>query len=176
MPDGPREITLIANFHSRSTAARFGAVQDALRAAGVQIVECHAVPRGKTLSKRLREILKEGCTEIVAVAGGDGSMTRAAQELAHRKHVLAVLPLGTGNSFAHSLGIHDVDAAVETVLSGKCRKIDAGVVNGRYFANFATVGLTSEIAANTPDILKRVAGVGGYVLGGIVPALRKQRF
>jgi YegS/Rv2252/BmrU family lipid kinase len=170
------DITLIANFHSRSTATKFGEVQDALRGAGVGIAECHAVPRGKILSERLHEIVREGATEIIAVAGGDGSMTRAAQELAHRNHTLAVLPLGTGNSFAHSLGIHDVEEAVKTVATGECRKIDVGVVNGRYFANFATVGLTSEIAANTPDILKRVAGVGGYVLGGIMPALRKHRF
>lgn len=141
----------------------------------MRIAACHAVGRGRELTKRLRKIVKDE-PEIVAVAGGDGSMTRAAGELAHRKIALGVLPLGTGNSFAHSIGIHDVESAVETIASGERRKVDLGVVNGRFFANFSTIGLTSEIAAATPDLLKRIAGVGAYVLAGIIPALRNHRF
>ena len=123
----------------------------------------------------MRKIVKDE-PDFVAVAGGDGSMTRAAAELAHRRTTLGVLPLGTGNSFAHSLGIDDLESAVRTLASGEVRKVDLGVVNGRYFANFSTIGLTSDIAASTPDLLKRIAGVGAYVLAGIIPALRNHRF
>lgn len=150
-------------------------MQRALLAAGVRIAACYAVGRGRELTKRLRKVVKEE-PEIVAVAGGDGSMTRAAAELAHSKITLGVLPLGTGNSFAHSLDIHGIEAAIATIASGECRKIDLGIVNGCHFANFSTIGLTSDIAAGTPDALKRIAGVGAYVLAGIVPALRKERF
>jgi diacylglycerol kinase (ATP) len=170
-----KEIILIANFGSRATERQLGGVQAALIDAGVRITASHAVARGRELTKRLRAIVKQE-PPIIAVAGGDGSMTRAAAELVHRRSVLAVLPLGTGNSFARSLGIPDVQTAVSTIATGKCCKIDVGIVNGRCFANFATIGLTSEIAAHTPDVLKRIAGVGAYVLAGLVPALRDHRF
>ena len=150
-------------------------MQRALLAAGLRINACHAVGRGRELTQRLRKIVKDE-PRIVVVAGGDGSMTRAVAELAHSKIALGVMPLGTGNSFAHSIGISDLESAVATIASGECRKVDLGIVNGRHFANFATVGLTSEIAASTPDVLKRMAGVGAYVLAGIIPALRKTRF
>ena len=170
-----KKIILVANFGSRAAERQLGAVQAALIDAGVRITASHAVGRGRELSKRLRTILKDE-PPIIAVAGGDGSMTRAVAELAHRRSVLAVLPLGTGNSFARSLGIPDVQTAIAAIATGKCCKIDVGIVNGRYFANFATIGLTSEIAARTPDVLKRIAGVGAYVLAGLVPALRDHRF
>jgi len=170
-----REIALIGNLGSRTTQRDFAAVQDALRGAGVRIVECHAVSRGRELSRRLRKVVREGA-EIVAVAGGDGSMTRAAAELAHKRCTLGVLPLGTGNSFARSLGIDDVDEAVQTIAHGRVRKVDLGIVNGCYFANFATIGLPSEIAAGTPDKLKRISGVAAYVLTGIVRGLRSRHF
>lgn len=166
---------LLGNFGSRETERQFGAVQDALREAGVRIVESHAASRGRELSKILRRVVRDGA-KIVAVAGGDGSMTRAAQVLAKRRCTLAVLPLGTGNSFARSLGIGSVEVAVDTIARGEATKVDVGVVNGRHFANFATVGLPSEVAASTPETLKRVSGIAAYVISGIISGLRSRRF
>ena len=166
---------LLGNFGSRGTEGQFGAVQDALRAKGVRIAECRAARRGRDLSRLLRDAVRDGA-KIVAVAGGDGSMSRAAEALANRRCTLAVLPLGTGNSFARSLGIDNVETAVETIARGRRRKVDLGIVNGRHFANFATIGLPSDVAANTPEPLKRISGVAAYVAFGIVSGLRSRRF
>jgi YegS/Rv2252/BmrU family lipid kinase len=142
----------------------------------VRIVECHSANGGKEVAKRVRAAVRDGA-EIVAVAGGDGAMARAVQELAHRRTILGVIPLGTGNSFARSLGIGvDFDAAVRTIALGEPRKVDLGIVNGCYFANFAAIGVPAEIAAATPKLLKRLAGTLSYVLAGVFSGLKSKPF
>jgi len=47
-------------------------------------------------------------TDLIAVAGGDGTVGRVARRMAGRGIPLAVLPLGTANNIATSLGIVDI--------------------------------------------------------------------
>lgn len=142
----------------------------------MRIAECHSANGGKEVGRRVRDAIREGA-EIIAVAGGDGAMARAAQRLAHQRAILGVIPLGTGNSFARSLGIGtELDSAVRTIALGQTRKVDLGIVNGCYFANFSTIGVPAEIAAVTPDFLKRATGMLSYVLAGIFPALKSKPF
>ena len=143
--------------------------------AGVEIIESHLAKDPRELTKRLRKLVKHG-TSCIAVAGGDGTMTIAAAELAHEKTTLGVLPTGTGNSFARGLGIANLETAVQTIAHGQMRKIDLGIVNGSHFANFATLGLVSEIAVATPKALKAVSGIAAYTIAGIVTGLRSRPF
>ncbi|MBV8601385.1 MAG: YegS/Rv2252/BmrU family lipid kinase, partial [Candidatus Eremiobacteraeota bacterium] len=174
-PAAGREIVLLGNPHSRETSARFGDVQRALEERGVRIAECH-IAEGKALNKIARRGVKNGAPYI-AIAGGDGSMTRAVEELAHSETALGVIPMGTGNSFAQSLGIaKEIDTIADTIAFGDVRAVDVGTVNGLHFANFATIGLSSVIAGTTPNFLKRIFGTAAYVLSGVVPALRSRAF
>jgi diacylglycerol kinase (ATP) len=79
--------------------------------------------------KWLKALEKPG--DLVAVAGGDGSVARVATALAGRGTPLAILPLGTANNIATSLGIRgtltEVIAAWE---HGHRRNIDIGVASG----------------------------------------------
>jgi YegS/Rv2252/BmrU family lipid kinase len=127
------------------------------------------------LCRAVRRAIRAG-HRLIVVAGGDGTMTSAVAQLAKSKAVLGVLPLGTGNSFALSLGIPDVETAVEAIAGGREASVDLGCVNGTYFANFATIGLSSAIAAATPNRLKKILGPLAYVLAGIVPGLRSRPF
>ena len=129
----------------------------------------------KALRRCLKRLIRGG-TELIIVAGGDGTMTAAAGHLARSRAVLGVLPMGTGNSFALSLGIADLPAAVDAIAGGRTVKIDLGKVNGTYFANFATIGLSSRIAAATPNRLKKIVGAAAYVLAGVIPGLRSRPF
>ena len=66
---------------------------------------------------------------------------------------------------------------VTATLNGNAlAAINVGVVNDRYFANFATIGLPAELALAASAPLKRVFGSLAYVLGGIVPGLRHRSF
>lgn len=127
--------------------------------------------------RALKRAVKAGAREVL-VGGGDGTMTHAVDVLAHRKTVLGVLPLGTGNSFAQSLGLDpkDLDAAVATIARGHVAQVDLGVVNGTHFANFSTIGISSQIAAGTRRGWKNALGNVAYALAGIGPLLTHRPF
>ncbi len=49
-------------------------------------------------------------------------------------------------------------------------------MNGTYFANFATIGLSSTIARATPNRLKKIIGAAAYVLAGLIQGCARIRF
>jgi YegS/Rv2252/BmrU family lipid kinase len=116
--------------------------------------------------------------EAIIVGGGDGTMAHAVDELAHCKTVLGLIPLGTGNSFAQTLASPrgDVDAAIAIVAAGKIATVDLGRVNGTYFANFATIGLSTEIAGAISTTAKGLLGPVAYAIAAIRPVLSHRAF
>ena len=120
---------------------------------------------------------KAGAPAILA-GGGDGTMAHAVDALAHSKAVLGVVPLGTGNSFAQTLNVPrgDVEAAIAIVARAKVEKVDLGRVNGTHFANFATIGLSSEIAGATSTAIKGLLGPVAYAIAAVKPVLTHRAF
>jgi diacylglycerol kinase (ATP) len=170
-----QSAVLVANSGARQTAESFAKARTMLVERGVHLAMTHVVDSHRDLRRYVRRAVKSGA-HLVIVAGGDGTMTAAAGQLAKSKSVLGVLPLGTGNSFALSLGITDLETAVEAIVAGREVDVDLGNVNGTYFANFTTIGLSSTIARATPRRLKKIVGVIAYVLAGLLPALRSRPF
>lgn len=171
-----REATIICRLTSRNGLAYYQRLQRELPERGVQITEAHMVRRRKELKKRIRQLVKSGA-KLIIVIGGDGTQTAAVAELAHQSCTLAVVPAGTGNSFAFSLGIRDdLDTAIDTIANGKEIRVDVGIVNGTYFANFATIGLIADAANRTPRGLKRVMGPVAYGVAAIQSFLRDKPF
>ncbi|HEY9181092.1 MAG TPA: YegS/Rv2252/BmrU family lipid kinase [Candidatus Baltobacteraceae bacterium] len=171
-----RTATIICRLSSRNGLAYYQRLQQELPQRGVQVAEAHMVRKRKDLKKRIRQAVKAGA-QLVIVIGGDGTQTAAVAELAHTDCALAVIPAGTGNSFAFSLGIKDdLDAAIETIVNGKEIRVDAGVVNGTYFANFSTIGLIADAANRTPRGLKRIIGPVAYGIAAVQSFLRDKPF
>lgn len=171
-----REASIICRLSSRRGQEYFKRLQDELPKRGFEIVEAHIVRKRRQLQKRVRQAVKAG-RKLVIVVGGDGTQSAAVGELAHSDTVMAVVPAGTGNSFALGLGIHnDIERAIETIVSGKEIRVDLGIVNGTFFANFAAIGLIADAANRTPSPLKRVAGAIAYGVAALVPLLRDKPF
>lgn len=171
-----REAVVICRLSSRHGLAYYQRLQQELPQRGVRITEAHMVRRRKELKKRIRQAVKSG-VHLIVVIGGDGTQTASVGEIAHTDCVLAVVPAGTGNSFAYSLGIKDdFDAAIETIAEGKEVRVDVGIVNGTYFANFATIGLIADAAKRTPRGLKRVLGPVAYGVAAVQSFLRDKPF
>jgi diacylglycerol kinase (ATP) len=171
-----KSATVICRLSSRHGLAYYQRLQEELPKQGVSIVEAHMVRRRKELKKRIREAVRSGA-KLIVVIGGDGTQTAAVAELAHCDATLAVVPAGTGNSFAFSLGIQDdIEKAIETIARGRELCIDVGIVNGTYFANFSTVGVIAEAAKETSKPLKRIIGPIAYGIAVITPLLRRKPF
>jgi diacylglycerol kinase family enzyme len=84
--------------------------------------------------------------DVVLAGGGDGTISSAAALLMNRKKALAVLPAGTMNLFARSLGIPPaLDAAIAAFADGKVIPVDVATANGRPFIHQFSIGLHARM-------------------------------
>lgn len=172
----PTEAALIVNTSSRSGKDLFEAACEKLTAAGVKLREVHAVDDPDQLACTVRAAIANG-TPMAIVGGGDGTLSGTIDELVGSDCVFAVLPLGTANSFARTLGLPlDLDGAVEVIAKGTRRRVDLGLINDDYFVNGASIGLPTMIGETVPHNLKRYLGRAGYFLWAIQCAIRFRAF
>ena len=122
----------------------------------------------------LAEAAARSDAEVVVAAGGDGTIDGIASVLAGTGKILGVLPLGTFNLFAKRLNIPlDLEAAVQTALSGRVAKINVGEVNGGVFLSRSGVGLY-PLALRQREKMYRRFGRSRFIalLGGATALLR----
>jgi len=163
----PREAALIVNAASRKGQDLFEIACQKLKAAGVTLREAHAVKDPDAMDETMRAAVASG-VPMVIVGGGDGSLSGVVGQLVGKDCVFAVLPLGTANSFARSLGLPlDLDGAIDVIANGKRRRVDLGMIDDSYFVNGASIGLSTMIGETVPHKLKRYAGRVGYLLWAI---------
>lgn len=163
----PREAALIVNVHSRRGEALFTQAKAKLEQAGVKLIAAHAVNDPDRLQESVARAVADGAPMVI-VGGGDGSLSGTVDELVGRNVVFGVLPLGTANSFARTLGIPlDLDGAVEAIAKGRRRRIDLGMIDHDYFVNAASLGLSPMIGKTVPHRLKRYLGRIGYLLWAV---------
>lgn len=112
--------------------------------------------------------------DAVIVGGGDGTIRAAAGLLIDRGIPLGILPLGTVNLLAHTLGSpDDPEQAARALVRGQSRLIDVAEVNGHIFMNNAVLGLYPSLARarerrRTRSLLAQAWGV----LRGLIMAVR----
>lgn len=162
----PREAVLVVNAHSRKGQALFREARAKIEAAGIKLIAAHAVKDPAQLHKIVQDAVASGAPMVI-VGGGDGSLSSSVDFLVDRDCVFALLPLGTANSFARTLGIPlELDGAIETIVSGRRRRIDLGVIDGDYFANTAAMGLSPLVGDSVPHKLKKYLGRFAYLVWG----------
>lgn len=114
---------------------------------------------------------KETCRQLmrqsdrVIVAGGDGTLHRVLPLLLSSNRSLAVLPLGTANDFARSVGLPvKLEAACDVAASGPLRPVDIGLVDGHPFLNVASIGLATAVTRGQSLANKRRWRLASYPL------------
>ena len=158
-----RRTALVVNVRSRRGRRHFATVHRRLQAT-VELVDVRPVADPRGLPEALTAAADSGA-DLVVVGGGDGTLSEAAHQLAHRDVCLGVVPLGTTNNFARGLGLPlRLPAALRVLTGGKVADVDLGHVAGRYFANLTSLGLSVQVAEHVPHRLKRVLGRAAYPL------------
>ena len=106
--------------------------------------------------------------DLVIVGGGDGTLSSAAPALIETGLPLGILPLGTANDLARTLGIPlDVAEAARVIVEGKLRPIDVGEVNGHPFFNVASMGLSVNVTRELTHDMKQRWGKLGYAVATV---------
>ena len=159
----PKRAILIVNAKSRRGAAAFAEACAKLEAAGVELIEAHAIKNPTQMGPAIRKAI--AAAPMVIVGGGDGSLSESIDDFVGTDTVFALLPLGTANSFARTMGIPlDLDGAIKAIAKGRPLAIDLGKINGDYFLNNAAMGLAPVVAETVPHGLKRQLGRLGYLV------------
>ena len=113
----------------------------------------------------------------VVLAGGDGTMNAAAPALLESGLPFAIVPLGTGNDLARTLGIpEDPAAAAGVAADGRFRAIDVGFANDVPFFNVASVGFGVDLTRALTRDAKRRWGKLGYAVAAVRVLARMRPF
>jgi diacylglycerol kinase (ATP) len=138
-----------------------------------------AVPMIARRKSDLKALLKAHGAEAdrIVIGGGDGTLSKALPVLLKLKKPLAVLPLGTANDFARTIGLPDDPLqAAEIALAGREHAIDVGLANGKPYLNVASVGVASEVIKRQSKALKQTWRVFAYAISLMQAARRLQPF
>ena len=131
-------------------------------------------PRG--LARAVDTLLALGVERLI-VGGGDGTLGAVASRMAHRETILGVLPLGTANDFARTLGIpSNMDAAAGVIADGHVREVDLGRANDAYFLNVASLGMSVASTSELSPVMKRRFGLLAYLYAGALAFTRSPTF
>lgn len=166
---------LILNGNSRNGADTD--IQDGLellRDAGIDVI--HKQSRSANDLATLIEDHRDHI-QLVILGGGDGTISSAAASLYQHKLPFAILPLGTANDLARSLGLsNNVVDAFRTIVENHRSKINLGVVNGHYFLNAAHIGLGVTVTHELTPAVKKKWGVLSYLKAAFAAFKRNRSF
>lgn len=153
---------LLLNPGARKAGSDHDSIADALRARGLTVLlesldDVKAIP----------QIIARHASTVdrVIVGGGDGTLSTVARPLIDTRLPLGILPLGTANNVARTLGIpNDMKEACDIATADTRRRIDVGEVNDRCFLTTASFGLSVAITESLSSETKRRWGVLAYAL------------
>jgi diacylglycerol kinase (ATP) len=157
-----KRALLFVNDQASQTGKRTDEIVEALTAGGLQVerveVSC------SDYAERLRERL--GGADLLVVAGGDGTVRCAAEaimQVAEGRLPLGIVPLGTANNVARSLGLPlTIPEACRAIAEGQSVPMDLGRVNGRFFVSVAGIGFSTRVHEQVPPAEKRRWGSLAY--------------
>ena len=169
-----RTALLVVNRRSRRGAEALPDVLASLKRHGIAVRQAPDGP-----PDGLTDVIRREAATIdhVIVGGGDGSLNAALPAILSSGLPLGVIPLGTANDLARTLGLPPApDEAIAVIAAGRTRRVDVGEVNGRPFFNVASVGFGVDLTRALTRDAKARWGVLGYTVAAFRSLQRMRRF
>jgi diacylglycerol kinase (ATP) len=149
----------------------------------VQEAELDAEVQETSSPQQMRALIRHSIgngVEKIVVAGGDGTVAIAAQELAFSDVALGIIPQGTFNNFATALRLpQDLPTALRALPDAEIRAVDLGRVQWkrqqRYFTEAAGVGLFADLLAVYGAGTNKNLARGLYAMFRVLTSLRPRR-
>jgi diacylglycerol kinase (ATP) len=151
---------LLINRHARKGQHQAELIVEQLQSLGLELIQ-ESMPPPEHLSALIQRY--KGQVDRVVIGGGDGTLNAAIAGLIDSQIPLGLLPLGTANDLARTLGLPvNLTQACQIVALGKPEAVDVGWVNGKYFFNVASLGLSVKITRQLTKEVKQKWGILAY--------------
>ena len=169
-----KRALVLVNPKARRGGEAIDSVLARLREGGLDV----AVEPFEALPEIARDIVRlRESADLIILCGGDGTIASGALAVTECGLPLGIIPMGTANDLARTLGIPmELEEAADVILAGNTRRIDLGSVNGYAFFNVASIGLSAELAQGLHPTLKKRFGRLGYALAAAKVLLRARPF
>jgi diacylglycerol kinase (ATP) len=109
--------------------------------------------------------------DLVVAAGGDGTLNEVVNGIGENlgDARVGLIPLGTGNDFARTIGVpDDIEAAIDLIVIGETRPVDLVRVTSdevRYFVNVSAGGFSGLVNEKLTPEMKKTWGPLAYLRG-----------
>lgn len=174
------KILLLVNSAASSVTARRRVVIQKVLSADHEVELAMTTRRGH--ADRLARAAASRGIDLVVVLGGDGTLNEAANGLVKTETALAVLPGGSTNVFARTIGIPNdpIDAVghlLEALAQGAVSRISLSSAAGRYFLFNCGIGFDAAIVKRVEEhgIWKRWAGHPFFIYATLNTWVRSQK-
>lgn len=164
------ETIVIVN--SQASRAALG-TDDIKKACSDNKITCTVVT-GSKIAATIKKSASTKKYKRIVIAGGDGSVASAVEILLKQKLLksieLAIIPIGTGNQYAKTLGVNHKDSAhaIDVAIhSQKIQKRYVARANNKVFLLGMTVGVSARAFKQTTNKMKRTFGVIAYGISTI---------
>jgi YegS/Rv2252/BmrU family lipid kinase len=156
-------VNPISGGHRRKNGVVSGLIGE-LEKANIESLVRYTTGRGD--ATQFAQEAARDCYDFVVAVGGDGTVHEVANGLVHTETALAIIPMGSGNGLARSLGVPvELKAAHRLVASGRVAAMDAGKVNDRHF--FLLLGLGFDALVSSEFDKSKVRGPLPYFYLGV---------
>ena len=106
---------------------------------------------GEEDQAKIRRLIQEEQFEAILIGGGDGTIKMVVEAVLDADHAVGIIPLGSANGLATSLGIPSMEDAIEAILNKKEIKMDAIKINGELSLHLSDFGFNASLIKKFED-------------------------